>query len=147
VPRGWPGWEPNSYGYHADDGHSFNQTGTGRSYGPTYTSSDVVGCGINFIDNTIFYTKNGVHLGAQTQGPELIRLRRLRPLTTFVECREPLVHAGTAFRDVKGVFYPTVGMRTPGEIMLANFGQRPFRFDIEGYVKVVLEHGISRLRY
>ena len=58
-----PGWEPNSFGYHADDGNAFCQTGTGKAYGPTYTTGDVVGCGINFVDNTIFYTKNGAHLG------------------------------------------------------------------------------------
>mgnify|MGYP001226928003 CR=1 FL=1 len=57
------------------------------------------------------------------------------------------VHAGTAFRDVKGVFYPTVGMRTPGEVMLANFGQRPFRFDIEAYVKVAPSCRASRLPF
>ena len=44
--------------------------------------------------------------------------------------------AGVAFREVKGTFYATVGMRTPGEALQANFGQKPFRFDIDGLVKV-----------
>ncbi|RMX49820.1 hypothetical protein pdam_00009158 [Pocillopora damicornis] len=58
-----PGWEKNSYGYHGDDGHSFCSSGTGKPYGPTFTTGDVIGCGINLIDNTCFYTKNGVNLG------------------------------------------------------------------------------------
>ena len=57
------GWEKNSYGYHGDDGHSFCSSGTGKPYGPTFTTGDVIGCGVNLIDNTCFYTKNGVNLG------------------------------------------------------------------------------------
>lgn len=32
--------------------------------------------------------------------------------------------------------YPTVGLQTPGEVVEANFGQLPFIFDIEDYMKV-----------
>ncbi|XP_077298585.1 ran-binding protein M isoform X1 [Arctopsyche grandis] len=58
-----PGWDKHSYGYHGDDGHSFCSSGTGQPYGPTFTTGDVIGCGVNLIDNTCFYTKNGHHLG------------------------------------------------------------------------------------
>ncbi|KAK9497236.1 hypothetical protein O3M35_004593 [Rhynocoris fuscipes] len=58
-----PGWDKHSYGYHGDDGHSFCSSGTGRPYGPTFTTGDVIGCGVNLIDNTCFYTKNGHNLG------------------------------------------------------------------------------------
>ena len=58
-----PGWDKHSYGYHGDDGHSFCSSGTGQPYGPTFTTGDVIGCGINLLDNTCFYTKNGHHLG------------------------------------------------------------------------------------
>ncbi|CAH0589981.1 unnamed protein product [Chrysodeixis includens] len=63
-----PGWDKHSYGYHGDDGHSFCSSGTGQPYGPTFTTGDVIGCGVNLIDNTCFYTKNGHHLGVAFRG-------------------------------------------------------------------------------
>lgn len=96
-----PGWDKHSYGYHGDDGHSFCSSGTGQPYGPTFTTNDVIGCGINLVDGSCFYTKNGHHLGV-------------------------------AFTDLPANLFPTVGLQTPGEIVDANFGQDPFKFDIEG---------------
>jgi Ran-binding protein 9/10 len=39
-------------------------------------------------------------------------------------------HLGIAFRDLPPKLYPTVGLQTPGEIVDANFGQKPFQFDV-----------------
>uniref|UniRef100_A0A4W3K3J7 RAN binding protein 10 n=1 Tax=Callorhinchus milii TaxID=7868 RepID=A0A4W3K3J7_CALMI len=99
-----PGWDKHSYGYHGDDGHSFCSSGTGQPYGPTFTTGDVIGCCVNLINNTCFYTKNGHSLGI-------------------------------AFTDLPPNLYPTVGLQTPGEIVDANFGQQPFVFDIEDYMR------------
>jgi len=99
-----PGWDKQSYGYHGDDGHSFCSSGTGQPYGPTFTTGDIIGCGLNLIDGSCFYTKNGIHLGV-------------------------------AFQDLPPGLYPTVGLQTPGEIIDANFGQEPFKFDIEGEMR------------
>ncbi|ORX83667.1 SPRY-domain-containing protein [Anaeromyces robustus] len=101
-----PGWENYSWGYHGDDGHSFCFSGSGKAYGPTFTTKDTIGCCINFMDMTVFYTKNGVNLGI-------------------------------AFRDIKSdyLYYPAIGLRTPGEIVEANFGQKKFKFDIENCIK------------
>ncbi|XP_037264709.1 ran-binding protein 10 isoform X6 [Falco rusticolus] len=98
------GWDKHSYGYHGDDGHSFCSSGTGQPYGPTFTTGDVIGCCVNLINNTCFYTKNGHSLGI-------------------------------AFTDLPSNLYPTVGLQTPGEIVDANFGQQPFVFDIEDYMR------------
>lgn len=101
-----PGWEQQSFGYHADDGRCFGQSGTGVPYGPTFTTGDIVGCCYNMIENVVFFTKNGVSLGP-------------------------------AFRHLRGEYFPTIGLRTPGEIVRVNFGQTRFRFDIDQYVKEV----------
>ncbi|GFN79198.1 ran-binding protein 9 [Plakobranchus ocellatus] len=99
-----PGWDKHSYGYHGDDGNSFCSTGSGQPYGPTFTTGDTVGCCVNLIDNSCFYTKNGVGLGI-------------------------------AFNNLPPNLYPTVGLQTPGEVIEANFGQAPFVYDIEDYMK------------
>uniref|UniRef100_A0A673HEZ0 Ran-binding protein 10 n=1 Tax=Sinocyclocheilus rhinocerous TaxID=307959 RepID=A0A673HEZ0_9TELE len=99
-----PGWDKHSYGYHGDDGHSFCSSGTGQPYGPTFTTGDVIGCCVNLINNTCFYTKNGHTL-------------------SFCPCL-----------SFQPNLYPTVGLQTPGEIVDANFGQQPFVFDIEDYM-------------
>jgi hypothetical protein len=51
------------------------------------------------------------------------------------------VGLGVAFRDNtfrqgKGKLYPIVGLKKPGDHIFANFGQLPFQFDIDGYVRV-----------
>ncbi|KAF2713608.1 ran-binding protein [Pleomassaria siparia CBS 279.74] len=101
-----PGWEPESYAYHGDDGQLFSNATTGKPYGPKFGTLDVIGCGINFRTGTAFFTKNGHYIG-------------------------------TAFKDIKNnqVYYPTVGMKRPGETLRANFGQEPFAFDIDKMVQ------------
>ncbi|KKY31987.1 putative ran-binding protein [Diaporthe ampelina] len=58
-----PGWEPESWGYHGDDGHCFQAQNVGKHYGPTFGYGDVIGCGVNFRTGTAFFTKNGHYLG------------------------------------------------------------------------------------
>jgi hypothetical protein len=58
-----PGWEPDSYAYHSDDGQSFSNTTAGKNYGPQFGTLDIIGCGVNFMTNSAFFTKNGVYLG------------------------------------------------------------------------------------
>ncbi|GAO46818.1 SPRY-domain-containing protein [Saitoella complicata NRRL Y-17804] len=102
-----PGWESDSWGYHGDDGHSFCCQGTGKQYGPKFTTGDIVGCAINFRTLTGFYTKNGVDLGI-------------------------------AFRDLpisRSDLYPSVGLRTMGEHVRVNFGQKSFVYDVEQYMR------------
>uniref|UniRef100_A0A915BD66 Ran-binding protein 9 n=2 Tax=Parascaris univalens TaxID=6257 RepID=A0A915BD66_PARUN len=97
-----PGWDKCSYGYHGDDGNFFCSSGSGSPYGPTFSSNDTVGCGINLVSKSIFYTKNGVNLGTAISG--------LANVTDL---------------------YPMIGLQKHGEILETNFGQKLFMYDIE----------------
>lgn len=57
------GWEPESWGYHGDDGRAFSGQNVGKHYGPAFNIGDTIGCGVNFRDNTAFFTKNGIKIG------------------------------------------------------------------------------------
>ncbi|KAI4172924.1 MAG: hypothetical protein LQ348_006672 [Seirophora lacunosa] len=100
-----PGWEPDSWGWHGDDGNTFCCQITGKKYGPTFTTGDVVGCGVNFMTGCAFFTKNGVFLGP-----------------AFRELKDVNV-------------YPSIGMKRPHAQLTVNFGQRPFVFDIDGMMR------------
>jgi hypothetical protein len=101
-----PGWELESWGYHGDDGNIFCCQGTRKSYGPKFNTDDIIGCGVNFRNNTAFFTRNGHFLG--------------------VACRD----------INKSRLYPMVGMKKMGEHIRVNFGQKGFLFDIDHYMKV-----------
>lgn len=62
-----PGAEPSTWGYHSDDGRVSASQGPGKQYGPKIAEKDVIGCGINFRKNSVFYTRNGVPLGTAFQ--------------------------------------------------------------------------------
>ncbi|KAI8933594.1 hypothetical protein NX059_009324 [Plenodomus lindquistii] len=113
-----PGWEPDSFAYHGDDGQVFSNTTSGKAYGPKFGTLDVIGCGINFRTNTAFFTKNGHMLG--------IAFRDLKPNMQY---------------------FPTVGMKKPNETVRANFGQEPFAFDIDKMMqdeKMTIQAEIAR---
>ena len=64
TPKRMPGWENDSWGYMADDGNILTgDANRPKKYGPPFGNGDVVGCGVNFHRNQMFWTKNGVHLG------------------------------------------------------------------------------------
>ena len=110
------GWEEHSWGYYGQNGHKSSGPGTDKSYGPRFTTGDVIGCGVDFRDMSAFYTKNGVHLGV-------------------------------AFKKIKETdLYPFIGFKSPGEKIMANFGSKPFKFDIKQHMlneKRELIDGIS----
>lgn len=54
-------WEPNSYGYHAEDGKKLTGVVTpsrnsGEEYGPGFATGDTVGAGILLESQEMFFT-------------------------------------------------------------------------------------------
>ncbi len=64
-----PGWNATSVGYHADDGHLYHEASQGDVFGPTCTTGDRMGCGVDFDGDCgdgyvhVFFTKNGRQVG------------------------------------------------------------------------------------
>ncbi|ELR21081.1 SPRY domain containing protein [Acanthamoeba castellanii str. Neff] len=104
------GWRKGSYGYHADDGRVFAQSGIGRKWGPTFTTGDVIGCGVNFLSRSLFFTKNGELLGVAVQ--------------KLKHCRK---------------FYPIVTLHSAGARVRLNFGDRPFVFPVGEHIRQIDE--------
>ncbi|ELR15943.1 SPRY domain containing protein [Acanthamoeba castellanii str. Neff] len=104
------GLSVRSYGYHADDGRVFAQSGIGRKWGPTFTTGDVIGCGVNFLSRSLFFTKNGELLGVAVQ--------------KLKHCRK---------------FYPIVTLHSAGARVRLNFGDRPFVFPVGEHIRQIDE--------
>ena len=105
-----PGWDPNSFGYHGDDGGIFHASGSMvQQYGPTYGVGDVVGCGIDFLKGHLFYTLNGKYLGAAFSN-----------LSTAILQQD---------------WFPVVGLDS-NCLVQCNFGcDKPFCFDLSGMIQ------------
>jgi hypothetical protein len=58
-----PGWDPNSYGYHGDDGLMYPESDAIVARGPTFTTDDAAGAGVHLGRGEIFFTRNGVPVG------------------------------------------------------------------------------------
>ncbi|WWC85467.1 uncharacterized protein L201_000331 [Kwoniella dendrophila CBS 6074] len=57
------GWDKGSWGWHGDDGRSFEGQGRGDRFSETWTTGDTVGCGLDFTTGRAFFTKNGQMMG------------------------------------------------------------------------------------
>ncbi|CAG8678598.1 6465_t:CDS:2 [Dentiscutata erythropus] len=112
-----PGWVSDSIGYHGDDGYIYCDDIYRAMFGPCYSTGDTVGCGINFFNMEIFFTKNGINIG-----------------------KGEFIHFETYSYDnyeIVGEMYPMCGMSKNGECTVANFGMKPFMFDIDNYAEVI----------
>ncbi|PPD87054.1 hypothetical protein GOBAR_DD15998 [Gossypium barbadense] len=90
--RRQPGWEVNSCGYHGDDGLLYRGQGKGDAFGPTYTTGDTVGGGINYASQEFFFTKNGVLVGTV--------------------CKE---------KEMKGRLFPTIAVHSQNEELVCSY--------------------------
>jgi hypothetical protein len=103
-----PGWDRQSFGYHGDDGGIFHSSGgMVKRYGPTFAAGDTVGCGVDYVEQGIFYTLNGQFLG----------------------------YAWTGIDEefLKNDLFPVVGLDTSCPLHL-NFGGEAFHFDLASFL-------------
>ena len=144
-----PGWEPGTFGYHGDDGRKYHARGSGEPYGPRFGTGDVVGCGIDWEAKEVFFTKNGLYLGAafrSSSGPASGSGGGGANKATAAAAAAAASAAATAAAGAltpttvtttsltSGLLYPTIGLHSRGERVTANFGAAPFRYDLEGAV-------------
>jgi hypothetical protein len=104
-----PGWDPYSFGYHGDDGGIFHSSGSMlKNFGATYGVGDTVGCGIDYVNQCIFYTLNGQFLGA-----------------AFTDLSMDVL---------KKDWFPVVGLDS-NCLVQCNFGcDKPFLYDLNGMI-------------
>lgn len=127
------GMDNLSYGYRGDDGKKYHghpiQSGrpgppsAGVAYGPPFVVGDIIGCGVNYWDSTIFFTRNGNHLGTAFTINTNDWLK-----CDSKECRDPIATPINARLD----FYAAVSLHSQGEQVKFNFGATPFAFDVSG---------------
>ena len=81
-----------------------------------------MGCGIDFTTYKAFFTKNGTLIGE---------------ISPSIRGSELMVSLGPVFDNIgKNVdLYPAVGLQRLGEAVRANFGQEPFKYDIDYHVQ------------
>lgn len=66
---GHPNPGARTWAWHGDDGCLFDNGYNPRAYGGgPYEVGSVIGCGVDFVDKTIFYTKNGEKLPTAFEG-------------------------------------------------------------------------------
>lgn len=100
-----------SYGYRGDTGHKSDGSRAlpiSEEYADTFTTNDIIGAGIRFDEQEIFFTKNGHYLG-----------KAFGAVGTH-----PL--------------YPIIGLHSKKAKVRVNFGtspSTPFVFDVDGLVK------------
>lgn len=105
----FPGSENNSFGYQSDGCVYHGSPTLSTKFGPRFNENDIIGCGVDFLSQSLFFTRNGIFLGKAFEG------------------KVP-VGAGTRL-------FPTIGLQGRGVRVTTNFGQHPFYFAFENHLK------------
>lgn len=98
-----------SFAYHSDNGGIYHGAGYKESRAAPFGPGDIVGCGVDYVTGSIFFTRNSKFLGYGWEGMN----------------REFLAQTD---------LYPVLGLDSEDSISL-NYGHKPFQFDLSGYCK------------
>ncbi|EEA05712.1 SPRY domain-containing protein [Cryptosporidium muris RN66] len=99
-----PGADKASIGYRGEDGKKIVNGNRYESFGPSFGKGDIIGCGIDFNANSVFFTLNGRFIGIATD---------------VLDCVD---------------YYPTISLYHSQDIVYANFGSKNFAFHLEEYI-------------
>ncbi|MBA0659609.1 hypothetical protein Goklo_011724 [Gossypium klotzschianum] len=111
--RRQPGWEVNSCGYHGDDGLLYRGQGKGDAFGPTYTTGDTVGGGINYASQEFFFTL--VQLFIVCYSHDFV--------CSYVDASKNGAIVGTVSKEkeMKGHLFPTIAVHSQNEEYVYHF--------------------------
>lgn len=113
----WP--HGASYGYHGDDGRCFAEDRKLDQQWPMFTAGDVVGCGVEWGQNRIFFTLNGTRLGEFAAPPKLMTSLGLISSLPPAEPNVPITRRR---------LYPALGIMAENAVVHTNFGEEPFLY-------------------
>lgn len=95
-----PGWLRYTCGYHSDDGRAHSAADNHDVWARKYFSGDVIGCGIVWSSQEVFYTLNGAFLGVASHGLDF------------------------------DSYYACIGIQASSCRLKVNFGTEPFAFNL-----------------
>ncbi|KAA3672138.1 uncharacterized protein DEA37_0014248, partial [Paragonimus westermani] len=91
-----PGCEHSSFGYHNDGSVYHGSSSSGLKFGPRIVENDTVGCGIDFMSRSLFFTRNGIFLGKAFEGKIPVSHNRLFCASSPLPC-----HSGFLSRSCR----------------------------------------------
>jgi hypothetical protein len=96
-----------SFAYHSDNGGIYHGAGRQQKHATPFGPGDIVGCGVDFVTGSIFFTRNSKFLGYgwQRMGVDFLSQTNL---------------------------YPVVGIDSEDSVSM-NYGHKPFEFDLSEY--------------
>ena len=96
LARSMPGWEAKSFGFYSIDGAVFANEKHSPHFGDAYGAGDVVGCGVDYKEERVFFTKNGEFEGYAEESMEPAEFAEIKWIPTIGLDAHHLVQVNTS---------------------------------------------------